>query len=97
MRQKIIELGLRSALALALLAVCVGCIEQEGDPLPNPEALFAERAGYSVAISGDTILSGARWSDAVTDEAGRVLVYQRNAGAWDFDQSLFSATPYPSG
>ncbi len=36
--------------------------------------------GYSVAVSGDTAVVGARWEDAEGDEAGAAYVFQRNQG-----------------
>jgi len=55
------------------------------------------RYGYSVAISGDTIVVGAPQETTTVIYEGAVHVYRKVAGTWGFEQKLVSATPHDTG
>jgi len=44
--------------------------------------------GRSVAISGETLVIGARLDDSAASDAGAAYIYVRNAGVWTFQQKL---------
>jgi len=50
------------------------------DPVPN---LGGEVFGTTVAISGDTILVGARLEDSLADGSGSAYLFRRNGTTWD--------------
>ena len=54
-----------------------------------PDFAAGDRFGYSVAVSGDTLVAGATEDDAAT---GSIYVFTRSGGTWTFQQKL-TATP----
>ncbi|MES2772577.1 MAG: hypothetical protein V4722_00240 [Bacteroidota bacterium] len=68
-----------------------GIWESQGK-LVNPAAATNDLFGWSVAISGDYAIAGARGDD---NSAGSATVFKRNAatGIWESQGKLFNATP----
>jgi hypothetical protein len=60
--------------------------------LPNPAANSSDQFGYSVSISGDTLVVGARLDDQTNSDAGNAWVYVRTGTTWDLQARLDSRT-----
>jgi FG-GAP repeat len=57
--------------------------------LVAPDGALADRFGYSVSISGDTVLVGAPYHDpAAGSNAGAAYVFERSGGTWTLQQEL---------
>ena len=58
--------------------------------IPGPSAVSGTQTdfGRAVAISGETLVVGARLDDTAASDAGAVFVYLRIAGVWTFQQKL---------
>ncbi len=70
-----------------------GVWESQGK-LVNPGAANNDLFGWSVAISGDYAIVGARGDD---NNFGSATIFKRNAGSgiWDSQGKLFNASPVP--
>jgi len=55
------------------------------------DGAVADKFGYSVAISGDTIIVGAYNDDAPLSNGGSAYVFVRNGTTWTFQQKLTAA------
>lgn len=83
---------------IAWAAVCpLAACTVVNAPLPNPGTAPAENTGFSVAISGTTLLSGAARADTVDDNAGEALVYDFDGAAWGLSETLFPTEPSYNG
>lgn len=60
--------------------------------LVSGDAGTNEQFGWSVAISGDTLVVGSPLADASGSDSGSVFVYTRSAGVWTLQTQLTSAT-----
>lgn len=47
--------------------------------------------GYSVSLSGDTVVIGAHWEDAKGNNSGSAYVFTRTAGTWTEQTKLFAS------
>ncbi|MCP4687082.1 MAG: hypothetical protein GY859_03470, partial [Desulfobacterales bacterium] len=56
---------------------------EEVKKLTPPEAAANDRFGYSVSISGDTLLIGAYMDDSPTTDTGSAYIFERNSGGAD--------------
>ncbi|MBS1792233.1 MAG: VCBS repeat-containing protein [Acidobacteria bacterium] len=62
------------------------------DKLTAPDGAAFDRFGYSVAISGDTVLTGASAADIGADtDRGAAYVFVRSGNAWTEQQKLTAA------
>ena len=51
--------------------------------LTSADSLTGDRYGVSVAVSGNTVMSGAYWHDGNGDDSGAAYVYQEQGdGSW---------------
>lgn len=63
-----------------------------------PDADFEDQFGFTLDISGDTILVGAMWDDGGGTNAGAAYVYERDEGGpenWGLVEKLLSDAPDP--
>ncbi len=57
--------------------------------IPNGAPLFSDFLGFSVALSGETLVAGASGDqDPARTNRGTVYVYSRNGGTWSQQQKL---------
>jgi len=64
--------------------------------LQSSDGAAGDAFGYSVAVSGDTAVVGARADVVGTGgEVGSAYIFQRNAGVWSEQQKLTAAEPTP--
>jgi hypothetical protein len=47
------------------------------------DAAYSDAFGYSVSISGDTAIVGAKWADATRSNSGAAYIFYRNEGGTD--------------
>jgi hypothetical protein len=58
------------------------------EKLLPPEVSTSDNFGYSVSISGDTIVVGAYGDDDIDDDTGAAYVFTRTGGTWTLEQKL---------
>jgi len=61
--------------------------------LNNPTPAASDNFGYSVAISGDYAIVGARYDDTGADNAGSAYIYVRSGTTWSLQSTLNNPTP----
>ena len=62
------------------------------ETLVAPDAAESDYFGYSVALSGDTVVVGAMFHDgAAAVDQGSAYVFVRSAGVWTLQQKLVAA------
>lgn len=59
--------------------------------LVAPDGAASDRFGYSVSISGDTLLVGSRLDDDLGNSSGSAHVFVRTAGVWSHQQKLLAS------
>ncbi|MBU0482328.1 MAG: thrombospondin type 3 repeat-containing protein, partial [Proteobacteria bacterium] len=57
--------------------------------IPYDGGIYMDQFGYSVSISGDYAIVGAKDSDGAVPESGASYVYYHNGTTWGFQQKLF--------
>ena len=65
----------------------------EIDKLTASDAVAGDGFGYAVAVSGDTLLIGAPFSDLGGSKSGSAYVFRYDGSAWNETQKLSSASP----
>jgi len=83
LRRILLALGLVVLAALALPGSTEAASFSEVKKLLASDAEVADRFGWSVAVSGDTAVVGARHEDAGGTRAGAAYIYQRDQGGAD--------------
>lgn len=61
--------------------------------LSNPSPFSSDEFGYSVAVSGDSVVVGARGDDFGEDSAGSIYLYEVGAAAVSLKASIGNPTP----
>jgi len=61
--------------------------------LNNPTPAYSDHFGFSVAISGDYAIVGARDDDTGADDAGSAYIYVRSGTTWSLQSTLNNPTP----
>lgn len=87
------ENGDRSGAAYVFVFQAGEWVQQTKLLAPDGEAL--DQFGERVAISGDTLLVGARGADEAGHDTGAAYVFVRESGAWVVQAKLTAPTPIP--
>ncbi len=59
--------------------------------LTAPDGAASDWFGYSVAVSGDTVLVGAYWDDDKASDAGSAYVFTRSNAVWSLQAKLVAS------
>jgi FG-GAP repeat protein len=79
----------------AYVFVRTGSTWTQQQKLVASDAAATDRFGYSVAISGDTIVVGAREDDSPNTDAGSAYVFVRTGSVWSQQQKLVAPDQAP--
>jgi uncharacterized repeat protein (TIGR01451 family) len=74
-----------------------GTIWIEQQKLTSSDGSYGKFFGYSVAISGDSVVVGAPEDDAAGSRSGSVYVFVRRGTIWTEQQKLTASDPIASG
>jgi hypothetical protein len=80
------EMNVANRFAVAAPPASLVTVKETKIVAPNgkPSDLF----GFSMAMSGDTIIMGTPYEDSVAQDAGAAYVFVRTNGVWTFEQKL---------
>ncbi len=80
--------GIAVVAAIVAAAMLAGVARAAEQKLTASDGAAVDLLGWSVAISGDTMVVGAVLDDVGADNAGSAYVFVRSAGAWSEQQKL---------
>ena len=55
-----------------------------------PDGVAGDRFGFSVSVSGDTVLVGACWDDVIGTNSGSAYLFNYDGLSWNFQEQLYS-------
>ncbi len=90
------DIGANTDQGSAYVFVGGGTVWNEQVKLINPANEAVSSFGFSVAISGDTIVVGAVADTVVASQQGTATVFTRSGTVWSIEQTLTAAAPTPN-
>lgn len=76
------------ALPIAVAVPNASLVTTSETKIVAPNGKASDLFGFSVAMSGDTIIMGTPYEDSVAQDAGAAYVFVRTNGIWTFEQKL---------
>ena len=55
-----------------------------------PDGVTGDRFGFSVSVSGDTVLVGASWDDLIGTNSGSAYLFNYDGLDWNFQEQLYT-------